>query len=164
MDSLDSIDLVLTEQEIKFLKELKKRKIPFLVVGVSAAILQGAPLATQDLDIWFKKLSDPKIVKAVKKAGGAYVSTIIGMMNPPQFVGKGFEFLDIVTHPGGLDSFEKEYKHAIEIKTHGMALKVLPLDRIIKSKKEANRPKDKMALPALEATMATLRFLKKKKK
>jgi hypothetical protein len=33
-------------------------------------------------------------------------------------------------------------------------LRVLPLERIIESKRAANRPKDRAALPALEAALA----------
>jgi hypothetical protein len=29
-----------------------KRKAPFMVLGLSAATLQGAPVVTQDVDLW----------------------------------------------------------------------------------------------------------------
>lgn len=37
--------------------------------------------------------------------------------------------------------------------------RVLPLERVIASKKEANRPKDLAQMPALEATLAAKRRL-----
>jgi hypothetical protein len=40
---------------------LLRRKVKFMVVGLSAATLQGAPVVTQDVDLWFEKLGDPSI-------------------------------------------------------------------------------------------------------
>lgn len=142
---------MLSKKEIEFLKELTKRDIPFMIVGLSAAVLQGAPVSTHDVDLWFKDLSNPEIAKAVQSAGGIYIPTMIMMQTPPRLAGKDFEFLDIVTHLHGLDDFEREYQHAITIEIEGISLKVLPLERIIQSKKAAGRLKDKAVLPALEA-------------
>jgi hypothetical protein len=40
----------------------------------------------------------------------------------------------------------------------GVLLHILPLERVIASKRSTNRPKDRAALPALEATLAARRF------
>ena len=39
----------LTKSELRFLRALLRRKVRFMVVGLSAAALQGAPVMTQDL-------------------------------------------------------------------------------------------------------------------
>lgn len=143
----------LTPKERAFLEALVQYEVPFMIVGMSAAILQGAPLLTQDIDLWFKKLDDPNLTKAVQQAGGAYVPPIVTMMNPPQFAGEGLNVFDIVTNAGGLASFEKEYQKAKTILVDGLPLKVLPLERVLASKKAANRPKDQVTFPALEHTL-----------
>ncbi|MBI4324951.1 MAG: hypothetical protein HY674_06770 [Chloroflexi bacterium] len=51
----------LNANELRFLRALLRRKVRFMVVGLSAAALQGAPVVTQDVDLWFKDLSDPRI-------------------------------------------------------------------------------------------------------
>ena len=42
----------LTERELRFLRELVRHNVRFLIVGLSAAALQGAPVVTQDVDLW----------------------------------------------------------------------------------------------------------------
>ena len=63
----------LSESELRFLRALLRRKVRFMVVGLSAAALQGAPVVTQDVDLWFEDLSDPRIRDALKEVGAAYV-------------------------------------------------------------------------------------------
>lgn len=50
-------DSALTEAECRFLAELNHLGVRFLLVGASAAVLQGANTATQDLDLWFEAAS-----------------------------------------------------------------------------------------------------------
>ena len=47
--------LPFSESELRLLQVLLKRKVRFMVVGLSAATLQGAPVVTQDVEM------DPKI-------------------------------------------------------------------------------------------------------
>ena len=56
----------------------------------------------------------------------------------------------------GLDHFTLEYSRALDARIDGVSLKVLPLDRVIVSKRATNRPKDVAALPALEATLRAM--------
>jgi hypothetical protein len=60
-------NLIFGDKEATFLRELIRQKVDFMIVGLSAAALQGAPVVTQDVDLWFKDLSDPGIKKALKK-------------------------------------------------------------------------------------------------
>ncbi len=43
--------LPFSENEIRLLGSLLKHKVNFMVVGLSAATLQGAPVVTQDVDL-----------------------------------------------------------------------------------------------------------------
>ena len=51
-------NLIFDDKEVAFLRELKRRKVQFMIVGLSAAALQGAPVVTQDIDLWFRDLED----------------------------------------------------------------------------------------------------------
>ncbi len=148
----------LTDKEIAFLKALRKRGAPFLVVGLSAAAMQGAPVVTRDIDLWFKKLPDPKLLAALKETDGIYVPPF--GMNPPQLAGKGFELFDLVLNVSGLQSFAKEYKKSRKIRLGNLTLNFLSIDRILKSKTAAGREKDKAALPILNLTLKTIRSRK----
>jgi len=79
------------------------------------------------------------------------------MNNPPLLVGGGVELFDIVVNMHGLGPFEQEAKRAIKIRLGDVEIPVLPLDRIITSKRATGRPKDRAILPALEDTLRTLR-------
>ena len=120
-----------TQKEINFLKILISHKVEFLVIGLSAAALQGAPVVTQDIDLWFKELNSSNFKAALKEAGVFYVPPI--NLNPPMFAGESTELIDIVISVTGLDSFEVEYQNAIEITLPSCTIKVLPLDKIISS-------------------------------
>ncbi|MFO7535428.1 MAG: hypothetical protein R6X19_07060 [Kiritimatiellia bacterium] len=141
--------LIFTAKELAFLRELTRNKVPFIVVGLSAAALQGAPMVTQDVDLWFLDINHPGIRKALMKLGGTLVPPI--GLNPPVFSGKHVDCFDIVLTVHGVGKFEREMKTAIDVSLGSFFVKVLPLDRIIASKKFLNREKDRMVLPALKA-------------
>lgn len=152
-------NLIFTDKEAAFLKELTKNKVSFIVVGLSAAALQGAPVVTQDVDLWFKNLNDPMIKKSLKKVGGSYIPPT--MQNPPIFSGKNVSLFDVVVSMHGLQSFSKEIKNTVEVKIGKFAIHVLKLERIIASKKSINRQKDKLVLPVLEDVLKTIRETEK---
>jgi len=159
--------LPFAESEIRLLTALLRARVRFMVVGLSAATLQGAPVVTQDVDLWFEKLGDPKISRALQKVGAAYVPP--STLNPPMLAGRGAELFDIVLKMDGLETFAKEFKRCIEVSLRGQKLKVLSLDRILASKMAANRAKDKLTIPVLRDALAasavkTMKSRRRKKK
>ncbi|OGQ06586.1 MAG: hypothetical protein A3G32_01685 [Deltaproteobacteria bacterium RIFCSPLOWO2_12_FULL_40_28] len=148
---------MLSEKELAFLKELTEQKVPFLIVGLSAAVLQDAPVVTQDVDLWFKDIEDVKIAKSIEKCGGIFIPTLIQFQMPARFGGEDFQTLDLVLEVSGLGTFDEEYKNALEVNLQGIKLKVLPLEKVILSKETVGRLKDKAVLPALKATLAANR-------
>ncbi len=143
----------LSESELLFLRGLISRKVRFIVVGLSAAALQGAPVVTQDVDLWFENISDPRIIEALREVGAAYVPPSI--QNPPMFAGGGIELFDIVQKMDGVKSFAEEWPNCAEVSLGRLKLKLLSLDRILASKRAANRMKDKLVVPVLEDSLAT---------
>jgi len=155
-------NLIFSDKEAAFLKELVKQKVQFMIIGLSAAALQGAPVVTQNVDIWFKDLSDPGIKKALKKVGAAFVPPI--GLNPPMFAGKSVQLFDIVTVMHGLDSFDEEIENTIELSIGKFSLKAIKLSRIIKSKEAVGREKDRLVLPVLRDALATIEEISKRRK
>ena len=148
-------NLIFGDKEARFLRELIRQKVDFMIVGLSAAALQGAPVVTQDIDLWFEDLTDPGIKKALKKVGANYVPPT--GMNPPMFAGHAVNLFDIVVHMHGLGEFEKEKKHSLKITLGKNKIMVLALERIIKSKKATGRQKDKLILPVLSDALTAIR-------
>lgn len=154
--------IIVTETELQFLRQLKKRRVPFMIVGLSAATLQGAPAVTQDVDLWFRDLSDHRIIAALKAVGGVYVAPTA--YTPPMLAGDAVVLFDLVVHMHGLQSFDVEYRRAISVSLGETMIKVLPLDRIIASKQAANRPKDQLVLPMLQNAWLALQSQRNRKR
>jgi hypothetical protein len=146
---------IFTESEQSFLRELNRRGVDYMIVGLAAAALQGVPAVTQDIDLWFRDLSDPRIGEALKRVGGIYVPPTPS--TPPMFAGKNVALFDIVLTMHGLRSFDHELKGAVSIRVGRMTLKVLSLERIIASKKATNRQKDRLVLPVLKDALTAIR-------
>jgi hypothetical protein len=140
---------------MEFLKELVRQKVEFMIVGLSAAALQGAPVVTQDIDLWFRELPDPRLEKALKKVHGAYIPPTKG--NSPMFAGKGIELFDIVLTMDGLGRFDEEKRYAIKIPLGRIKVLVLKLERIIASKEAAGRDKDRLVLKVLTDALKAIR-------
>jgi hypothetical protein len=142
----------LTERELRFLHALSAHGVPFLIVGLSAAALQGAPVVTQDIDLWFERLDDPKLAAALRQVGGDYVPTTA--LTPPMFAGEGLELFDIALRMDGHADFATEWANAMEMALADVTARVLPLTRILVSKRVASRPKDRLVIPVLEDVLA----------
>jgi len=150
------VDSALEPAEKTFLETLADLGVRYLIVGVSAASMQGARIATEDIDLWLADPSDPRIGEAARRAGGIWVPGHFGMQ-PPTLGGKLGDRFDVVLTMSGLEDFESEYARSKAADLEGIRVRLLPLDRIIVSKRAANRPKDRAALPALEAALAVAR-------
>lgn len=131
---------------------LVSHQVPFLIVGLSAAALQGAPVVTQDVDLWFRSLDDPRLTAAPQRVGGAYVPPTFH--TPPMLAGEGLELFNIVLSMSVIQSFDEEWANAVELTVGDVVTKVLPLARILASKRAANRLKDRMVVPVLEEVVA----------
>lgn len=113
--------------ERALLEALNRRGVRFMLVGLSAAVLQGANTGTRDIDIWFEDPSDADAVG---------------------------DRLDVVTHMHGLGTFAQELQNTTEIVVDDIPLRVLSLSRIVASKRAAGRKKDLAVIPALEEALA----------
>ncbi len=148
-------NLIFTNKEIGFLRELKRQKVEFMLVGAAAAALQGAPVVTQDVDLWFRDVNDPGVKTALRKSGGVLVPPF--GQNPPTFAGDSVKLFDIVLTMPGLKSFAEEITNSFEVALGALKVRVLDLERIIKSKETVRRPKDLLVLPVLRDALKTLR-------
>lgn len=136
------------------LEALNRHGVRFMMVGLSAAVLQGANTA-RDIDLWLEDTSDPKVGEAIREAGGIWVSGSFGA-RPPQIGGEAVGDRDVVVHMHGLGTFEEEWSNTVELEVDGIVLRVLSLERILESKRSARRAKDLASIPALEEALAAL--------
>jgi hypothetical protein len=137
-----------SDREAAFLEALVDEGVDFLVVGLAAAMLQGAPAVTQDVGLWVGDLPGPRFLEALRKTGATYIPPTAS--SPPLLAGPGTELFDLVVHMHGLGAFHEEATRALHVRVGRVEVPVLPLARIIASKKATGRPKDLAILPALE--------------
>ena len=115
---------------------------------MTAAILQGVPATTLDTDIWLE-LPERQYVKALdiaKKLGAQILArTVVALADDT--------LVNFLYRVDGLKSFDEEYKKAVALDWDGREIRVLPIPRIIASKKHIKRPKDLAHLPLLNQTL-----------
>jgi hypothetical protein len=153
---MDDSSAPLSPAEAAFLAALQARGVRYLVVGMSAALMQGVRGSTEDVDLWFASLADERIAEAARSVGGFLVTRT----QPPLLGGPFGERFDIVTHMSGLSSFEFEYANSKIVDLGDVRFSVLPLERILLSKRVANREKDRIAVAQIEQTLKVLAALK----
>jgi hypothetical protein len=149
---LTVFELVLTSAERALLEALNALGVRYLIVGMGAALLEGAPGTTQDLDLWFGRIDAERLREAAGRAGGLYTPGF--GLQPPALGGAGLDRVDVVLTASGLESFESEFARARDYDLDGVPVRVLPLERVIVSKRAAKRPKDVAQIPMLEAALA----------
>jgi hypothetical protein len=139
----------LTSAERTFLQALEELGVRYLLVGMSAALLQGARGATEDMDLWFESVADARIAEAARRAGGFWVTRT----QPPMLGGELGERFDVVLTMSGLPDFDAEYRGAIPQDLGGVTVQVLPLERILHSERAAGRTKDEPGVHQIEVAL-----------
>jgi hypothetical protein len=79
-----------------------------LLLGLGAALLEGAPVANQALDVWFEDASDERIRQSAQDAGGFWIPGF--GLQPPAFGGAGLDRVDVVLTAHGLEPFAVAYE------------------------------------------------------
>src|SRR5437899_7007234 len=140
-----------------FLKALDEEGIDCILIGAMAAIEQGAPLMTVDYDLWVR-LPERRYVRLlaiVQRLGGTIrAQTLYELSDGTQ--------VNAVFRPSGLRSFRAEWKECRVANLENVPVRVLPLERVIASKRAANRDKDLAVLPILERTLRLAKHLKRR--
>lgn len=131
-------------------RTLQAEEIPFLIIDMSAAILQGAPGSTLDYDIWINLPPRQyiRVINVAHKLGAELFSN--------QSVALNGLSVDFVYEPQGLKSFRTELRNALWLDWQGVRIPVLPLERIIAAKEFIGLDKDLAQLPLLRAVLRNL--------
>jgi hypothetical protein len=149
------------------LDELCRGEVELIVVGMAAAILQGAPMITQDIDIVHRRTAEnvDRLLNVLTTLDAVYRTDNRRIRPLPSYLlGTGHNLL--TTRAGDLDclgtiddglGYEELERDTITIDLGaGLSCRVLELSRLIEIKERAGRPKDLAVLPALRATLDEL--------
>jgi hypothetical protein len=139
-------------------------EIEFIVVGGAAAVLQGAPITTQDLDIVHRKTPEniARLIALLNDLDAFFRPTLSGRYirpTPEHLAGNGQ--LNLTTKLGPLDplclmdgrSYESLLPHTDEVTDGSLRLRVLDLATLIETKRQTGRAKDLLSLPILLALL-----------
>jgi hypothetical protein len=145
---------------------LVRHRVRFIVVGMTAAVLQGAPAVTFDLDVLYSR--DPENVARLLSALGELEAVFRGddrrlTPNQSHLESRGHKLLltkfGVVDVLGSLDDLEYPdlISDAVTLQVDAMQVPVLSLPQLIEVKEKAGREKDLAVLPLLRATLARAR-------
>jgi len=158
------------------LRVLKKHEVRFVVIGAIAAIAQGYPLTTQDIDI--APAHDPD---NLERLAAALRELDARLRTPDEEEGVEFPIdaqmlgnadmwtlrtpygdLDLSYVPSGTQGYEDLRRGARNEEIDGVEVLIASLADIIRSKEAAGRSKDQAQLPALRRTLEIVREREKR--
>lgn len=148
----------------EILRRLAEGDVEFVVVGMAAGILHGAPVTTLDVDVVHRRSSE-NVARLLRVLDGldAVHRHDPRRLRPAEshLIGPGH--LLLTTTLGDLDclgtidqgrAYEQLLGLTVEMKlSGGRSIRVLTLSALIEAKERAGRPKDIAALPVLRATL-----------
>jgi hypothetical protein len=148
----------------EILRLLAAGNVEFVVVGMTAGILHGAPVTTVDVDVVHRR-SPENVARLLRVLAGldAVYRHDPGRLRPDEshLVGPGHQLL--TTTLGDLDCLgtidqDRGYEQLLGLSVEmmlagGLTMRVLSLPALIEAKTRSGRPKDLAALPVLRATL-----------
>jgi len=151
---------------LRILEALTRHQVNFLLVGGVAAVVHGAPLTTVDVDIVVpREGSGQHLLAALTELNARYLDPAgrhivpdankVATLKLHQLV-TDFGPLDVMTSIGDGLTYADLVAETSEQEIEGVTVRVLSLGAVIRSKEQANRDKDRMALPVLRRTLEIL--------
>ena len=148
----------------EILELLVDREVEFIVVGMTAGVLAGAPVTTLDVDIVHRRSPEnaERLLRALHEMHAVYRHDPRRLEpTTKHLVSPGHQLL--TTDHGDLDCLGtiddgKSYEDLLPsartiVLAEGRTVSVLQLSTLIEIKRRAGRPKDLAALAVLEATL-----------
>jgi predicted nucleotidyltransferase len=149
----------------EILKVLARHRVEFIVVGMTAAVLQGVPAQTFDLDIVYAITDEnaQRLLGALGELEAEFRADFTGRRlrpNASHLLSTGhkllktkFGVLDVLGTIEESTRYEDLIADRVSMDVEGVVLHILGLERLIQVKEKAGRPKDKAVLPVLRATL-----------
>jgi hypothetical protein len=139
--------------------------VEFVLVGALAAVAQGAPLTTHDVDIVHARTPEnlDRLMVALTKVKARYRGRAAESPLPPDrgaLASTGHSLM--MTDLGPLDclgaieegrDYDALVPLSVVVQLDGRPLRVLGLETIVELKRKSSTPKDRLALPVLEETL-----------
>jgi hypothetical protein len=146
------------------LEGLLEADIKFILVGGLAAVVQGAPVTTMDIDIVHSRSPEniSRLITFLKSIDATYRRPDDKVIVPNEGDISGMGHFLFTTRFGPLDvlafieqgkDYEDLLEHTVEIEFRGHIIRVLNLKTLVELKKTSREAKDKQRLIVLEETL-----------
>lgn len=149
----------------EIVERLAAQHVEYIVVGGMSAVIHGAGIVTQDIDLCFRRT--PQNIARIVAALAPLKPRLRDF--PPDLpfffdertiqLGTNFTFnirdetIDLLSEMDAIGGYDQVIGDAETVEIAGHSVKVLSLEKLIQTKTAANRPKDLFALPVLQATL-----------
>lgn len=148
----------------ELLAVLARHRVDFLVVGATAAVLEGASLTTFDLDVVVATSPEnrERLLAALIEIDAVYVDPLRRGIRPNEERLRTHRMNLLETRLGRLDvmmeiapgwRWEDLLPRSRTIEIEGLEVRILCLDAVIESKEATGRDKDRAALPHLREAL-----------
>jgi len=144
----------------QLLATLTAAGVEFILVGGAAALIQGAPITTQDLDIVHRRDADnvARLLATLEQLDASMLDLARRKLPPTAegLRGRGQTLMN--TKLGRLDAlgslhdgrgYEELIEHTDIVDLDGAELRVLDLETLIEVKSSTGRAKDRLVVPIL---------------
>ncbi len=140
---------------------LRRARLDAIIVGNAASILNGAPVTTQDVDLLIRDTASnrQKLARFADLVGGLPPVPLSELSNAERILGAGVPIGVLFDSMAGGLKFASVRSRAEKATIDGERLVYATLADVIRSKRAANREKDRAVLPILQATLKTLKAL-----
>lgn len=149
------------------LEGLIEAGVDFILVGGLAAVVQGAPVTTLDVDIVHNQSPEniAKLLSFLKSINAFHRRPDDKVIEPKEGDISGLGHALFTTRLGPLDvlavieegrAYGDLLEHTVEIEFRNHTIRVLDLKMLIQLKRTSSDPKDKQRLPVLEETLRQL--------
>lgn len=146
---------------------LVKADVEFILVGGLAAVVQGTPITTMDVDIVHRQVAEniSKLYSFLRTINAVYRRPDDKIIEPKEedFFSKGhfllktrFGPLDVLAFIEEEKSYDDLIAKTIEIDFKNCRISVLHLKEIARLKRKSNSPKDQQRLSVIEETIRQL--------
>ena len=141
---------------------LREGGVNFVIVGGTAAVLHGAPLTTEDVDIVHERTPEnvDRLLAVLATLDGRIRDLSGRVILPNAAILSGRGQVQMTTRLGPIDvlcelhdgrGYNELLAHSVAFGDAGLDVRVLDLETLIAVKRAAGRAKDRLALPVLIA-------------
>ena len=148
----------------ELLRLLAGHRVELVVVGAPAAVIEGAPMTTFDLDVVFEPgdANRQRLLAALADLDAVYWDPAGRRLRPTDdglatmrlhLLETRLGRLDLLREIGGGMGWPEVRARSHDVELAGVTVRVLDLEAVIESKEAAGRPKDRAAIPLLRETL-----------